>query len=67
MKPRLKKKVKHERLIGLIWSHVVIIIYWILRLSFNQYYFKYIFSIITNENQFNFYIIFLSIYWIIIT
>jgi predicted transcriptional regulator len=55
MKPRLKMKVKHDRLNVLIWSHVVIIIYRILRLSFNQYYFKYIFSMMTNENQFNFY------------
>ena len=54
MKPRLKKN-KVERLNGLIWSYVVIIIYWILRLSFNQYYFKYILSIMTKENQFNFY------------
>jgi hypothetical protein len=39
-----------------MWSHVVIIIYRIIRLFVNQYYFKYIFSIVTNENQFRFYI-----------
>lgn len=40
-----------------MWSHVVIIIYRIIRLSLNQYYFKCIFEIVTNENQFRFYII----------
>jgi uncharacterized membrane protein YobD (UPF0266 family) len=55
MKPRLKTKVKLERFNGLIWSHVVIIIYRILRTYINHCYFKYT-SLLMNESLINFYI-----------